>query len=257
VALVASGGAVAAANTNRPGQPASAHAKKLAAIDTSTESSYTPIAQCRVVDTRAAGGLLKAGQARNWHVWGTAGFPAQGGTSGGCGVPRSATAVTAVVQSISATGAGALRLWPFGSPEPPRNFLDFTKLYNVSSNATFQINTAGADDISVRAETQSTQVVIDVTGYFVKPMSAHVASDGSLIGGSRATAIQPHAVAGLYAIQFDRDITACAYSVTGAEGPHDFFTAMSTSAGSHQVTVQVRGPDGNLIDAEFYLTVTC
>lgn len=241
-------------------QPANPHPKAagpLAPIDTSTESRYTPITQCRVVDTRAraAGGKVTPGTVRSWHVSGTAGFPAQGGHNGGCGIPTSATAVTAVIQSISAAGAGDLHLWPFGTPEPAKIFFNYTNAYNVSNTATFQINPAGAKDISVRAERHATHLVIDVTGYFIKPMYAYVNPDGSVNHGSRVTG-GSHPFPGTYEVDFDRDVSGCTYHVTPGNLPY-WVEAQPREGNPDAVFVASEAGDGPLTDVGFYLTVTC
>src|SRR4051794_40894311 len=70
---------------------ASANLALRAAIDSAIESKFTPIVPCRVVDTRVAGGKLIPGTPRGFVAANTAGFPAQGGTINGCGVPAAAT----------------------------------------------------------------------------------------------------------------------------------------------------------------------
>ena len=244
--------------------PATAHphtAAPLAGIDTSTASSYTPIHQCRVVDTRASNsGKVVANTVRSWHVSGTAGFPGQGGANGGCGVPASATAVTAVIQSISASGNGDLHLWPFGSSEPQKIFFNFTNVTSVSQTVTFQINTSGANDISVRAEKQSTQLVIDVTGYYVKPMYARVAIDGSLIAGSRVTGTRAFPTGG-YQVNFDRDVSACEYNATSASFPTAKII-VSSGGGTvplnpDAVSVFIENATGVPVNGAFQLSVTC
>lgn len=42
-----------------------------------TPSRYVPLAPCRIVDTRMAGGRLGAGTQRTWQVTGTSGFAGQ------------------------------------------------------------------------------------------------------------------------------------------------------------------------------------
>jgi hypothetical protein len=261
VALIAGGGAAAAwANGGggpaQPANPNAGPAASPAAIDSSTESKYTPIPQCRVVDTRlSVGGQVAVNSVRSWHVSGTTGFVPQGGTNGGCGVPASATAVTAVIQSISATGVGDLHLWPVGSTEPQRNFLNFTNVYNVSDSATFQINPAGGNDIAVRAQVHATHIVIDVTGYYVKPLSAFLNSNASILHGSRTTnAI--HLGTGEYEVDFDRDVSACTYNATPYITPY-VLDVEPRSGNVNGVFIAIQTPTGTFSDVPFYLTVTC
>ena len=61
--------------------------------DPDKDLSFTPVAPCRILDTRLAGGPLAPGAPRSFVVAGTAGFGAQGGREGGCGIPAGAAAV--------------------------------------------------------------------------------------------------------------------------------------------------------------------
>jgi hypothetical protein len=261
VALIAAGGGAAAragggsVPSPQPANPRAVPATTLAPIDTSTESKYTPITPCRVVDTRLAVGKIAAGASRNWVVAGTTGFVPQGGTSGGCGVPDSATGVTATVTAVSAAGVGFLRIWPFGSPEPGASFMNFTNTYNVSSGGTLALNAAGAFDVTAKVYSHATHVVIDVTGYYVKPMYAEINTTGPVIRGSRVTGAT-HLGTGEYEVDFDRDVSACAYNATPFLNP--FTIAVEPRAGNPKgVFVYVETPAGLLSDEVFYLDVTC
>ena len=55
------------------------------------DSTFVPIAPCRIVDTLLAGGALGNGVTRTFYVGGTTNFTAQGGKPGGCGIPINAT----------------------------------------------------------------------------------------------------------------------------------------------------------------------
>lgn len=101
-------------------------ARPLAAIDTSTEPTFTRSPHAGVVGTRsmAAGGKVVPGTVRGCHGSGTTRFPAQGGHNGGCGTPTSATTVTAAIQLISAKRRRRPALWRHGSSEPRKIFFN-------------------------------------------------------------------------------------------------------------------------------------
>ena len=63
--------------------------------DTGADLIYTPVAPCRIIDTRepGAGGPILGNTTRDFMVTGTTGFESQGGHAGGCGIPEDATSV--------------------------------------------------------------------------------------------------------------------------------------------------------------------
>ncbi|HEY3631804.1 MAG TPA: hypothetical protein VGL21_12925 [Jatrophihabitantaceae bacterium] len=249
------GGAISSAPSPQPANPHAAPAAPLAPIDSSTESKYTAITPCRIVDTRVAGGKLAANATRSWVVAGTTLFVPQGGTSGGCGVPSSATAVAASVTAVSASGNGYLRIWPYGSAQPNATFMNYTKSFNVSNGGTLTINAAGARHITAKAFGAATHVVIDVSGYYVKPMSAELNTAAGLIHGSRVTNTV-HITTGQYEVDFDRNVSQCTYHAT------PYFVGYTAgveprSGNANGVFVYFQSTAGTYTDVQFYLTVTC
>src|SRR4029079_7205751 len=103
------------------------------------EASYGPIPPCRIADTRLGGGAIQPASPRALYVRGTSGFVAQGGASGGCGVPLGATAVSASVTTTQATGPGYLTAYPNGSAAPLANFTTYYAHQNLTVNPTFAL----------------------------------------------------------------------------------------------------------------------
>lgn len=221
-------------------------------IDTSTEAKYTALTPCRIVDTRVAGGLLAAGATRAFQVTGTSGFTGQGGTSSGCGVPSSATAVAATVVAVDETGPGFLKAWPTGSSPSPSSFLNYANTNLVSTGVTLSVNSS----VTMQAGVSGTDVVIDVQGYYIKPMYAVVSSGGSLLEGSRVTAVsQPFGTGLGYEVDFDRNVSACSYSVTSRFGaPGAIAEPRSTNVDGVYLEVY---SGTTSVDNTFNLTVTC
>ena len=66
-----------------------------------SESRYVAVTPCRIIDTRNGAGVnntpFSALQTRTFSVGGTTGFTAQGGKSGGCGIPVGAVGVAATL----------------------------------------------------------------------------------------------------------------------------------------------------------------
>jgi hypothetical protein len=245
----------AAGSSRGPGaQPDLAHpaaARPTALIDTSTEAKYTAITPCRIVDTRGGSGKLQPGVTRVFQVAGTSNFPAQGGNSGGCGVPTSATAVAATVVAVNEAGPGFLVTWPTGSPQSNSSFMNYANTNLVSSGAQIPINTS----INLLAGVSSTDVVIDVDGYYIKPMFAEVNAVGVAVSSSRVTGIT-HLSTGRYQVDFDRDVTACSYQVTSFFGPYTVLTQPRTLDPTGVFVEIINSALAN-IDSQFYLTVTC
>ena len=89
----------------------------LAAADADThvaESDFVALSPCRLVNTQVQGGPVAAGKSRSFYVRGTANFPAQGGHSGGCGIPVAASAVSVVLHENSTQGTSYSHLYPAG-----------------------------------------------------------------------------------------------------------------------------------------------
>lgn len=125
-----------------------------------TASLFVPMVPCRIADTRNADGAF-------------GGPPIAGGTArefvipaGSCGIPSSATAYSLNVGVVPADTLGYLTVWPTGQVQPlvaTLNSLDG----RIKSNAA--IVPAGAEGaISVFA-TNTTDVILDINGYFVPP----------------------------------------------------------------------------------------
>jgi hypothetical protein len=141
----------------------------------SLPSQYVAITPCRIVDTRVKGGPIAAGHIRSFQVDGVAGdatnealFAKQGGHP--CGVDSNAAAIEAVVTAPGALGNGYLRTWPYGTAEPTATVLNYSKLYPASTGSALAFTTGAANDLTVKTYGHSTQLVIDVVGFFQVPL---------------------------------------------------------------------------------------
>ena len=71
---------------------------------------YTPVAPCRIVDTRAGGGALAGGAVRLFEV--DSSDLTAGGSSTGCGIPLGvAQAVEMTIIAVLPAGSGYLTAW--------------------------------------------------------------------------------------------------------------------------------------------------
>lgn len=269
VALVAAtaviaGAGVAWAQTQDPGSDPIAAGDTRALGGTIPETSLVAITPCRIVDTRDGGGKLQLNAPRSFKVRGSgSAFAAQGGQAGGCAIPSTANAVEVTITAVD-SGSGFLRAWPDGGGQPEATFLNYTDVLNVSNTGTLKVCTVGcvAGDLRLRAFGTPTHVVVDVQGYYVQTMSAVMSAGGSRIRSNRTTAGSKTGT-GLYLVSFERDVSACTYSVTvgasnGVDGLASGFGSAKPREGvPNDVLVNTYATNGNLTDKPFHLQVFC
>ncbi len=246
--------AAPAAQLQPPKSHVRAHVVPAAAVDTAKEAKYTAIAPCRIADTRLTGGAIASGHSRSFYAVGTSGFGAQGGES--CDIPYAATAVTGSVIATKATGTGYLRVFAYGASLPTASFLNFNKTLTLSASGTIPITANGTRNFTVLASGASTQVVIQLTGYYIPATWAEVNASGGYVAGSRVVSVSHLDFTGTYQVDFDRDVSGCAYQATPS---HSGNNLRVEPIGSDARAVFVMSTDraGALADTQFYLTVTC
>jgi len=162
--------------------------------DSQADLVYTPVAPCRIVDTRIAGGILNAAATRDFWVTGT-GFASQGGAAGFCGVPFGpATAAMLNFVATSSAGPGNLQTWPYGGAIPTASRLNYGSVAGLASIANGlaipicdpSVSTC-TRDFTVRANNSNTHVVVDVVGYF-SPSASNVVQASSALATTFAAA---------------------------------------------------------------------
>jgi hypothetical protein len=254
-ALLSSSG-IAWAATHAPARTTARPQLAAAApVDTAVGSSYTPITPCRIVDTRLAGGRIAANTTRSYVAAGTAGFTGQGGASAGCGIPAAASAMQVTITAVSATGRGLLKAYPDNVAAPTATFLNYTNAFNISGSGSVTLDTAGGYHFKISNYGFATHVVIDVQGYYVKPMWALIAGNGTVVKSSRVTHVS-RVSTGWYSVDFDRDISSCALTATSY---YVGYTAQADLNGPGPgVTTNVTTTQGTTAgDAEVYVVATC
>jgi outer membrane lipoprotein-sorting protein len=140
--------------------------------DSQADLVYTPVAPCRIIDTRLAGGPITGGTTRSFRVTGT-NLSAQGGSATGCGIPSGpATAAVINFVAVNPGGPGDLRITPFGTPMPTASILNYAAVsgLNIANGPAVTICdpavAACPSDFTIQADGGATQVVADVQGYF-------------------------------------------------------------------------------------------
>ena len=174
-----------------------------------SETVYTPIAPCRTVDTRVAGGRVTS-SGRSFLIGGTGNFAAQGGT--GCGIPASATAVSADFIAVQETAPGYLKAYPYGTSVPTASTLDFTT-GAIANEVPVAITPGTGPALTVMASNPA-QVVIDITGYYAPQIAAWVGADGTLFSATARIVSVSSPSVGTYRINVDRDVSACSMTAT-------------------------------------------
>jgi hypothetical protein len=144
--------------------------------DPAADLVFSPVAPCRIVDTRLAGGPIAADTQRSFVVTGTTDFEAQGGTPGGCGIPDGAAAVVVNFVAVGPAGPGDLRAFPFGQPVPLASIINYASLpgLNVANGVAVPLCAAPGpcpSDLTVQADVSATHLVADVLGFY-QPVAA-------------------------------------------------------------------------------------
>jgi hypothetical protein len=126
-------------------------------------STYVPVAPTRFVDTRIGNGLagkLPAGAPRTFQV------------AGRGGVPTTATAVTGNVTVVNATKGWAVFLGPNPVPSPSTSTVNFSSGEVTGNGLTVALSSTGSLSATYMSNPgNTTDLVFDVTGYFVPDMT--------------------------------------------------------------------------------------
>jgi len=130
-----------------------------------TPLQFVAVPPCRAVDTRN-GNPITGGTQQD--------FPIQGNQGSCAGIPTDAAAYSFNVTAVpyEHEPLGYLTVWPAGSPKPPVSTLNSTDGRVKANAAIVAAGTGGA--VSVYA-TNTTDVVLDIDGYFAAPSNSTLA----------------------------------------------------------------------------------
>ena len=124
-----------------------------------TAWQFVPLAPCRLVDTRpqnGGSGPIQGGTAQSFAL------PQEGAC--GSNIPASAAAYSLNVTVVPHGKLGYLTIWPTGQPQPTASLMNSLD-GRVKANAT--IVAAGTNQAVSVYVTDTTDVVLDINGYFV------------------------------------------------------------------------------------------
>jgi Cellulase (glycosyl hydrolase family 5)/IPT/TIG domain len=119
-------------------------------------AAYTAVTPVRLLDTRNGGGALGPAAARSLTVAGVT-----------PGAPPGATAVVLNVTVTNTTAPSYLTVYPAGSSPPLASSLNWVAGETIANLVTVQVGTASA--ITIFNGAGSTDVVVDLEGYFAAP----------------------------------------------------------------------------------------
>lgn len=197
----------------------------------SNDLVYTPVAPCRILDTRnVAAGPIAANATRNFVAFGVSSFASQGGSATNCGVnPLAATAVAINLTAVSPSIAGYATAYPFGSPQPLAASINYAAGDVVNNALIVQTpNPIASFDFTLYSFASS-HYVADIVGYFAPPVATALqcqdtlTTDTSVAAGATANSVAPACAAG-----FTQTATNCQSSTW--QMPFVFFSGGTCSA---------------------------
>ena len=264
VAVAIGGGFAVAAAAHSNSSDSSSRERKLAArtdaarphvvaAGSPTRSVLVPITPCRIVNTTKNHHPLAPNSNRAFTAVTASTISSQGGHSGGCGVPSTATAVAISLTAVNGTRAGHLTVFPSGSV-PTARALSYQAGAEETSSV---IEALHSGSLTVHNTGQrKVDLLMDVTGYWVEPSAATVSSSGTLVSGSADVVSTQKNVTGSYTVTFNHNLTNCIAEITAEQS---YYNAGGYTSGS-SVTVYTRDvttTNSPYADAEFSVTVTC
>ena len=195
--------------------------------------TYTPVAPCRILDTREPGalsGILAAGSTRSFNGPGSSTFLSQGGSPNSCNLVKSPLTAALVINFtvVSPSANGFITAFAADATQPLAATLNFKAGQVIGNNATLKIK----QDVfspSIKIYTSSqTHLVADVVGYFNAPQATGLTcyTTASVVGLINS----PNS--GLYLGSATAPACAAGYTSAG------------TSCGTSSLYVSLSGLDG-------------
>ena len=197
----------------------------------SNDLVYTPVAPCRILDTRnVAAGAIAANSTRNFVAFGVSSFASQGGSATNCGVnPLSATAVAINLTAVTPTAAGYATAYPFGTTQPLAASVNYASGAIVNNALIVQTpNPIASFDFTLYTFAQS-HYVADIVGYFAPPVATALQcvdtadTNTPVAAGATANSVAPACAAG-----YTQTATNCESSTW--QMPFVFFSGGTCSA---------------------------
>lgn len=140
--------------------------------DADKDLIFVPVAPCRIIDTRVAGGPIAANTTRNFDVTAVSNYSFQGGAANDCGGVGSAGSFAAAALNITVTGPtanGYITAFPYLGTQPLASNLNYVAGQTVPNFAIVKLDQGpSAAELSIYSFAQ-THLVVDIVGYFRNP----------------------------------------------------------------------------------------
>lgn len=124
----------------------------------SNAAQFIPVPPCRLIDTRNNGGAIPGGSFRSFPV----------PTLGGCNIPSTASAFSLNITVVPQGPLGYLTIWPTGEDQPIVSTMNSPD-GRLKANAAI-VPAGYQGDVNVYV-TNTTNVILDIDGYFTVPGS--------------------------------------------------------------------------------------
>lgn len=170
-----------------------------------TDLVFVPIAPCRIIDTRIAGGSIAADSTRSFDVTAVSDYSFQGGNASNCngaGAAGSFAAAAINFTVVSPTGPGWITVYPFLTTKPLASTLNYAAGDIKANLAIVQLDQgASANEMSVYS-LASTDLVADIIGYFINPQATALecveveSADFNINAGASLNVFAPACTAG-------------------------------------------------------------
>jgi hypothetical protein len=229
------------------------------------QNSYVAITPCTVAKQ-----AYKKDVVRTIAVSGSTGFSAQGGAAGGCGIPASATAISAILSSSATSAAGGVRTWPSATAsQPDAPMLTYVKNRKATATAILNLTPDVAQSLKISNHGPKTTIALTATGYWAPPMHGMVAPASStdathnapIFAGSSRIVSATNPSAGIYVVTFDSNITYCTPMVDTYNAGAGIYGAAYAFSGNTATVftwyLNSTTHQETLLSYYFYISVVC
>lgn len=140
--------------------------------DVAGDLVFVPIAPCRIIDTRVAGGTIAANAIRDFDITGVSNYSFQGGDSTNCsgaGAAGSFAAAAINFTVVTPSAAGYITAFPFATTQPLAATVNYSAGDIRGNYAVVKLDqSAATNELSVYSFA-TTHLVADLVGYYIAP----------------------------------------------------------------------------------------